>query len=130
MGKIVRKIKAKQKPISNKPVRLFIFACLYSSEITFSFLKSIHGINCCQILSDECWIRRGESRLDTESFQEIMLTRPELADVISEILAQRQAELESAAENLDSETRKSNLANAHSNILAQIRTFFGLSSLS
>ncbi len=44
-------------------------------------------------------------RVDKDDFREVLAGRPELAQEISEILAQRRVELTSAKENLDADTR-------------------------
>jgi CRP-like cAMP-binding protein len=60
-------------------------------------------------------------RLDKAGFAEILSARPDLAETMSKVLAQRQAELH-AHLNADPTVH----ARAHDDILARIRTFFGL----
>jgi small-conductance mechanosensitive channel/CRP-like cAMP-binding protein len=65
-------------------------------------------------------------RLDKESFQGILQARPAIADEISAVLARRRTELDATLENLDAEARARRLAQAHTDILGRIRSFFRL----
>jgi len=67
-------------------------------------------------------------RLDKESFNATLASRPELAEDFSQILAQRRVELEAARENLDAEDKKRRLAATQSDIRLRIYRFFGLHS--
>jgi CRP-like cAMP-binding protein len=65
-------------------------------------------------------------RLDKESFQEIVRSRPEVADEISALLASRRVELDAAMENLDQEAKRARLASTRRDILGKVRNFFGV----
>lgn len=72
-------------------------------------------------LSDvECY------RLDKSVFQEVLQTRPQLAEHAAEILAQRTVGLEAARQELDAEARTRKLAEAKHDFLSSIRRFFGM----
>ena len=65
-------------------------------------------------------------RLDKDDFKAVLAQRPELAQEISAILAQRRVELVAVRENLDAETKNRQLVSERSRILESIRDFFGL----
>jgi small-conductance mechanosensitive channel/CRP-like cAMP-binding protein len=65
-------------------------------------------------------------RLDKESFEGILRSRPAAAEEMSSVLAARKMELEAAIQNLDAETRDSLLSSARNDVLDGIRRFFGL----
>ena len=65
-------------------------------------------------------------RIEKDDFHQIITERPEIADGISSILAQRQVELAAERENLDSTERNRRLDAEQSRILAGIKAFFGL----
>jgi CRP-like cAMP-binding protein/small-conductance mechanosensitive channel len=65
-------------------------------------------------------------RLDKEAFQDILRSRPAVAEDISHVLAQRRTELDEALEDLDAEARQDRLSHARHDILGKIRRFFGL----
>jgi CRP-like cAMP-binding protein len=65
-------------------------------------------------------------RVDKSDFQAVVTQRPELAQEISTILAQRRVELEAARENLDAQARSSRIHTERSRILGAIRDFFAL----
>jgi small-conductance mechanosensitive channel/CRP-like cAMP-binding protein len=65
-------------------------------------------------------------RLDKEGFNEILHTRPEIAEHISQVLAHRRVELEDAREDLDAETKARRLSHAQKDFFARISSFFGL----
>jgi small-conductance mechanosensitive channel/CRP-like cAMP-binding protein len=65
-------------------------------------------------------------RLDKESLQGVMSSRPAIAEEISQVLAQRQTQLQAVLHNLDEESRKRRMAEAQSNLLLKIRNFFSL----
>jgi CRP-like cAMP-binding protein/small-conductance mechanosensitive channel len=67
-------------------------------------------------------------RVDKDDFREVLAGRPELAQEISEILAQRRVELTSAKENLDADTRSRRVQSERKKILEAIRDFFGMGS--
>ncbi len=65
-------------------------------------------------------------RVDKDDVQDIITKRPEMAQDISTVLAQRRVELVAVRENLDAEARKQHMASERGKILASIRDFFGL----
>ncbi|OFZ67848.1 MAG: mechanosensitive ion channel protein MscS [Betaproteobacteria bacterium RBG_16_56_24] len=65
-------------------------------------------------------------RLDKAAFEEIILERPGIAEEISHILVERRAELDSALQNLDEETKNKTMHRQHSEVLATVKRFFGL----
>ena len=65
-------------------------------------------------------------RVDKDDFQDIMQRRPEIAQEISGILAQRRVELEAVREGLDAEARRSRIGIERGRILNAIKGFFGL----
>lgn len=65
-------------------------------------------------------------RVDKDDFSEVLKRRPELAQGISSILAQRRIELESVRDNLDAETKRRRAETESGRILAAIREFFAL----
>lgn len=65
-------------------------------------------------------------RLDKAVFQEVLHARPQLAEHVAEILAQRTVGLEAARQELDAEARGRKLAEAKHDFLSSIRRFFGL----
>lgn len=67
-----------------------------------------------------CW------RLEKETFQAFLEARPQIADEVSRVLAQREVELVSARDGLSEEAKRAALAAAHSSLLSKIERFFGL----
>lgn len=65
-------------------------------------------------------------RVDKDDFREILARRPEMAQEISTILAERRVELVAVRDNLDAEAKKRTLVTEGSRILESIRDFFGL----
>ncbi|HYO97720.1 MAG TPA: mechanosensitive ion channel family protein [Polyangiaceae bacterium] len=65
-------------------------------------------------------------RVDKDQFREVLARRPELAQEISTLLAQRRVELETARDNLDAETKNRRVQSERSRILGAIRDFFAL----
>ncbi|MCR4303169.1 MAG: mechanosensitive ion channel family protein [Gallionella sp.] len=65
-------------------------------------------------------------RLDKAAFEEIIVERPGIAEEISHILVERRAELDSALQNLDEETKNKTMHRRHSEVLATVKRFFGL----
>jgi small-conductance mechanosensitive channel len=62
-------------------------------------------------------------RLDKAGFQEVIRSRPDIAEQISQVLAKRAAELDAAREKARAEPRA---PETHGVILERIRSFFGL----
>ena len=72
-------------------------------------------------LSDvECY------RLDRQAFQDIVQRRPEIAEPIAAILAERRIRLQEVTEDLTSEGRQSQLHETKLDLLAKMRSFFQL----
>jgi len=65
-------------------------------------------------------------RLDQEDFQDVLARRPELAESISGVLAQRKLALAEARGGLDEEARRQGLKTEQRNLLSVIRRFFHL----
>jgi small-conductance mechanosensitive channel len=65
-------------------------------------------------------------RLDKRSFEEILHSRPSIAEETAAILAKRRIELDAKVEHLDTEARARRLSHAHTDILAKLRHFFAL----
>ena len=71
----------------------------------------------------ECYL------LDKESFETVLTNRPELAEEISKILVSRRFGLDSLQQDMDAEARASEMAQQHKDILARMRSFFGLNTV-
>lgn len=72
-------------------------------------------------LSDvECY------RVDKDAFHDILKSRPEIAESISEILARRRVELEMAREDLNEEARRARMRQHQGDLLKRIKNFFAL----
>jgi small-conductance mechanosensitive channel/CRP-like cAMP-binding protein len=65
-------------------------------------------------------------RLDRAAFQELLESRPQVAERVAEILAKRRIERAKFAEKLDEEATRRQLAEAKSDLLGKIRSFFGM----
>jgi small-conductance mechanosensitive channel/CRP-like cAMP-binding protein len=65
-------------------------------------------------------------RLDKDAFQDLIKSRPAVADQISMLLAKRRAELDATLEHLDAAARATWTADTHQDIRQRIRRFFGL----
>ncbi|MCC6807365.1 MAG: mechanosensitive ion channel [Deltaproteobacteria bacterium] len=66
-------------------------------------------------------------RLDRESFLDILQSRPEVAEDLSKLLAQRRLELEAVQDDLAGEVSAKRRAQTEADLLDKIRDFFGLS---
>ena len=66
-------------------------------------------------------------RLEKSGFETIIRERPEIAAVMSVVLAKRRMELVDAREGLDADTRKARESVEQERILGRIQGFFGLS---
>lgn len=66
-------------------------------------------------------------RLERNAFRNIVNKRPELAEHLAHLLAQRRTELAAAKEDLDQEAQVKRLAADKITLLGSIREFFGLS---
>ena len=72
-------------------------------------------------LSDvECY------RVDKEAFHDIMQSRPEIAEDISEVLARRRVELDAAREDLNEEAKRARMRHHQGDLLNRIKHFFRL----
>jgi len=65
-------------------------------------------------------------RIDKDIFKSVLRTRPDMAEVITQVMARRRAELAAVREGLDAESRKRRAKEERSEILSSIQTFFGL----
>jgi len=65
-------------------------------------------------------------QLDKASFQEVLEHRPELAEEISKILVSRRYGLDSLQQTMDDDTRATQMAQQHQDVLTRIYEFFGL----
>lgn len=63
-------------------------------------------------------------RIDKEAFQDIVRRRPEIAEDISHVLANRRVELEAVREGLNEEAAKQRLQHTQGDLLKRIRSFF------
>jgi small-conductance mechanosensitive channel/CRP-like cAMP-binding protein len=72
-------------------------------------------------LSDvECY------RVDKDAFRNILRSRPEIAEDISEVLARRRVELDAAREDLNEEAKRARMRKHQGDLLQRIRNFFAL----
>jgi small-conductance mechanosensitive channel/CRP-like cAMP-binding protein len=72
-------------------------------------------------LSDvECY------RVDKDAFHDILRSRPEIAEDISEVLARRRAELDAVREDLNEEAKRARMRKHQGDLLRRIRDFFAL----
>ncbi|GBG12779.1 mechanosensitive ion channel protein MscS [Novimethylophilus kurashikiensis] len=65
-------------------------------------------------------------QLDKASFQEVLEHRPEMAEEISKILVSRRYGLDSLQQMIDDDTRVSQMAQQHQDVLSRIYEFFGI----
>ncbi len=72
-------------------------------------------------LSDvECY------RVDKDAFHDILRSRPEIAEDISEVLARRRAELDAVREDLNEEAKRARMREHQGALLQRIKNFFAL----
>jgi CRP-like cAMP-binding protein len=72
-------------------------------------------------LSDvECY------RVDKDAFHDILRSRPEVAEDISEVLARRRVELDAVREGLNEEAKSARMRHHRGALLKRIRNFFAL----
>jgi small-conductance mechanosensitive channel/CRP-like cAMP-binding protein len=74
----------------------------------------------CAITDVDCF------RLGKETFQQVLLQRPEIANELSENMATRRLELVAVRDGLDQDARSSRHASEADRILSGIKGFFGL----
>src|SRR5882762_8384093 len=65
-------------------------------------------------------------RIDKDAFRHVVHNRPEIAEVVSLVMAQRRVELQAVRENLDAETKSRRVTDERNKILSGIQSFFGL----
>lgn len=65
-------------------------------------------------------------RLDKERFEEILRARPAIAEGMSQVLATRRAELDSALRDINTHNENNDVQRSSNEILATIKRFFGL----
>jgi len=65
-------------------------------------------------------------RLDKHAFDDIMQSRPEIAEDISEVLARRRAELDAVREDLSEEAKRDRMKHHQVDVLARIKQFFAI----
>lgn len=69
-------------------------------------------------------------RVDKDDFREVLTRRPEIAQEISTVLAQRRVELRAVRDNLDADSKRSAIVSERGRLLESIREFFGLNEVS
>lgn len=69
-------------------------------------------------------------RLDRQAFEDILRARPEIAQHLSEVLARRQVELDSARQNLDAAARAARIEQHRRSMFDRIYKMFGLTHTS
>ena len=65
-------------------------------------------------------------RIDKEVFKAVLRNRPEMAEIISQVMARRRVELAAVRENLDAEAKKRRVKEERNKIFGSIQSFFGL----
>jgi len=65
-------------------------------------------------------------RIDKEVFKAVLRNRPELVEVVSQVMARRRVELAAVREGLDAEARKRRIKEERTALFASIQSFFGL----
>ncbi len=65
-------------------------------------------------------------RIDKEVFKAVLRSRPEMAEIISQVMARRRVELAAVRENLDAEAKKRRVKEERNKIFGSIQSFFGL----
>ena len=65
-------------------------------------------------------------RVDKNSFDEILRSRPEIAESISEVLARRRVELDAVREDLNEEAKQARMRDHQRDLLKRIKGFFRL----
>lgn len=65
-------------------------------------------------------------RVDKDALHDILRSRPEVAEDISEVLARRRAELDAAREDLNEEAKRARMSEHKGRLLKRIRNFFAL----
>ena len=65
-------------------------------------------------------------RIDKEVFKVVLRNRPEMAEIISQVMARRRVELAAVRENLDAEAKRRRVKEERNKIFGSIQSFFGL----
>lgn len=65
-------------------------------------------------------------RIDKDVFKGVLRSRPDMAEMMSQVMARRRGELAAVREGLDAEEKRRRVKEERSQILASIQTFFGL----
>jgi small-conductance mechanosensitive channel/CRP-like cAMP-binding protein len=65
-------------------------------------------------------------RIDKEVFKSVLRNRPEMVEIISQVMARRRVELAGVREGLDADAKKRRITEERSRLLESIQTFFGL----
>jgi CRP-like cAMP-binding protein len=65
-------------------------------------------------------------RLDKDVVEEILHARPSIAEEISHILVKRRAELDTALQDMDTQSSRKDMSQQHNEILSTIKRFFSL----
>jgi small-conductance mechanosensitive channel len=65
-------------------------------------------------------------RVDKEAFHDILRSRPEIAEDVSEVLARRRAELDAAREDLNGEAKNARIRDHKGDFIRRIKDFFAL----
>ena len=65
-------------------------------------------------------------RIDKEAFKAVLRNRPDLVDVVSQVMARRRVELAAVREGLDAEAKKRRIKEERTELLHSIQSFFGL----
>jgi CRP-like cAMP-binding protein len=65
-------------------------------------------------------------RIDKDVFKSVLRNRPEMVEIISQVMARRRVELAGVREGLDAEAKKRRITEERGRLLESIQTFFGL----
>lgn len=65
-------------------------------------------------------------RIDKEIFKAVLRSRPDMVEVISQVMTKRRVDLAAVREGLDAEARKRRVSAERSQLLSSIQSFFGL----
>ncbi len=65
-------------------------------------------------------------RIDKEAFKAVLRGRPEMVEVITQVMARRRVEMAAVREGMDAETRQRRVTAEKTQLLSSIQAFFGL----
>jgi CRP-like cAMP-binding protein len=65
-------------------------------------------------------------RIDKDVFKSVLRNRPEMGELMSQVMAKRRVELDAVREGMDAEARNRRVKEERTEILSSIQTFFGL----